>query len=140
MSAGDFLDTNILIYLFDDTDDRKRVRATELVRNGLESGNACISFQVVQEALNVLTRKLDPPATVAEATQLLDEVLTPLWRVFPSPDLYRRGLDLQQRYSLSFYDALIVSAALEAGCTRLLSEDLQHGLRVEALTVKDPFA
>ncbi|MBP7587668.1 MAG: PIN domain-containing protein [Thermoanaerobaculia bacterium] len=137
--SADFFDTNILVYLFDETDARKQMIAAGLVEKALESGSACISFQVVQETLNVLTRKLQRPATPAEAGRLLNEVLMPLWRGAPSPAFYRRGLELQQRYSLSFYDALIVAAALEAGCTRLLSEDLQDGLRIERLTVENPF-
>jgi predicted nucleic acid-binding protein len=140
MSAVDFLDTNVLVYLFDETDDRKQAIASELVRRGLATGEACISFQVVQETLQVVTRKLDPPATAAEAGRLLDDVLAPLWTVSPTPDLYRRAVEVQERYGFSFYDALIVAAALEAGCTRLLSEVLQHGLRVERLTIEDPFA
>lgn len=137
--SADFFDSTILVDLFDETDPRKQTIAAGLVEEGLESGSACISFQVVQETLNVLTRKLQRPATPAEAGRLLDEVLMPLWRGAPSPAFYRRGLELQQRYSLSFYDALIVAAALEAGCTRLLSEDLQDGLRIERLTVENPF-
>jgi predicted nucleic acid-binding protein len=139
MSGADFLDTNVLVYLFDETDERKRRIATELVRRGVALGTACISFQVVQETLQVVTRKLSPPATAVEAIRLLDDVLTPLWTVAPTPALYRRGLELQERYRLSFYDALVVAAALEAGCERLLTEDLQHGQRIERLTIEDPF-
>ena len=137
--SADFLDSNIFVYLFDETDERKHTIAARLVQGGLESGEASISFQVVQETLNVLTRKLLRRATPAEAGRLMEEVLLPLWRGGPSPALYRRGLELQERYSLSFYDALIVTAALEAGCTRLLSEDLQDGLRIERLTIENPF-
>ena len=54
-------------------------------------------------------------------------------------DLYKRALDLRARWQFSFYDALIVAAALTAGCTRLLTEDLQHGQQVEKLTILDPF-
>ena len=57
----------------------------------------------------------------------------------PSINLYQRGLALQSRYKLSYYDALIVAAALESGCKRLLSEDLQHGLKVEKLVITNPF-
>ena len=137
--SADFLDSNIFVYLFDETDVRKHTIAAGLIEAGLESGTACISFQVVQETLNVWTRKLLRPATPAEAGRLMEEVLLPLWRGGPSPALYRRGLELHERYSLSFYDALIVAAALEAGCTRLLSEDLQHGLRIDRLRIENPF-
>jgi predicted nucleic acid-binding protein len=53
--------------------------------------------------------------------------------------LYQRALDIQARYHFGFYDALIIAAALEAGCTRLYSEDLQHGQRIERLTIENPF-
>ncbi|MBA3636750.1 MAG: PIN domain-containing protein, partial [Rubrobacteraceae bacterium] len=66
-------------------------------------------------------------------------VLGPLWTVSPSLALYRRTLDLQARYRYSFYDSLIIAAALDAGCTRLYSEDLQDGQRIEGLTVENPF-
>jgi predicted nucleic acid-binding protein len=62
-----------------------------------------------------------------------------LWKINPSPNLYQRGLDLQSRYQLSFYDSLIVAAALEGGCKTLYSEDLQHGQRIDGLTIKNPF-
>ncbi len=135
----DFLDSNVLVYLFDETDERKRTVASRLVHEGLASGDACISYQVVQETLHVVTCKLVPRATADEAVRLLNEVLTPLWRGGPSQALYRRGLELQSRYRLAFYDALILAAALEAGCTRLWSEDFQHGQRIERLTIQNPF-
>lgn len=136
----DFFDSNVFVYLFDETNDYKRAIAERLIVQALEANNACISFQVVQETLNVLTRKLKPSVTEPNAQRFLDSVLQPMWRVMPSHALYQRGLALQARYKLSFYDALIVAAALEAGCKRLLSEDMQHGLRIEKLTITNPFA
>jgi len=137
--SGDFLDTNIFIYLFDDTAPAKRNTAQALINSGLSDGTAVISHQVVQETLNVLTRKLPAPATPEQARRFMDSVLTPLWRIMPSHDLYRRGLELQSRYRYSFYDSLIIAAALEAGCTRLYSEDLQDGARIEGMTTTNPF-
>ena len=138
--SADFLDSNIFVCLFDETDERKRQIATRLVHRGLESGEATISYQVVQETLHVLTRKLPRRATADEAARFLTEVLQPFWRGSPTPTLYRRALDLQSRHSLSFYDALIVSAALEAGCTRLWTEDLEDGSKIDGLLVENPFA
>lgn len=138
--SADFLDSNIFIYLFDETDERRREIARHLVHDGLESGNACVSFQVVQETLSVLTGKLKRRATPAEARHFLAGVLEPLWRVMPSPALYARSLELRERYAFGFYDALIVAAAIEGGCSRLWSEDMQNGLRVDRLTICNPFA
>ena len=135
----DFFDSNVFVYLFDETNDYKRTSAERLIVQALETNNACISFQVVQETLNVLTRKLKPAVTEPNAQRFLESVLQPLWRVMPSLTLYQRGLSLQARYKLSFYDAMIVAAALEAGCKRLLSEDMQHGLKIEKLVITNPF-
>ncbi len=137
--SADFIDTNVFLYLFDETDAAKRRAAEELVRAGLESGAATISFQVVQEILNIVTRKLRTPASLDQARRLLDTVLVPMWRVMPTQALYHRALDIHVRYQFSFYDALMVAAALAAGCTRLYSEDLQHGQRIEGLTIENPF-
>jgi predicted nucleic acid-binding protein len=138
--SADFLDSNVFVYLFDETDKRRSEIARRLVLVGIESGNACISFQVVQETLAVLTGKLKRRASPSDARRFLDSILAPLWRVMPSQALYERGLDLRERYSLGFYDALIVAAALEGGCTRLWSEDMQDGLHVGRLTIRNPFA
>ena len=137
--SGEFIDSNVFVYLFDETDDRKREAAERIVDSALQTHNASISFQVVQETLNVLTRKLPTPMTAEGAKDFLQQVLVPLWRVSPSTALYERALDLQTRYHYGFYDSLIIAAALDAGCTRLYSEDLQDGQRIEGLTIKNPF-
>lgn len=61
-------------------------------------------------------------------------------QVVPSAALYHRAVEIHQRWKFSFYDSLIIAAALTAGCTRLLTEDLPHGQQIETLTVQDPFA
>ena len=138
--SGDFLDSNVFVYMFDETDERKRDAAEGIVTSALQNHNACISFQVVQETLNILTRKVAAPMSAEDAKNFMEEVLRPLWRVSPSPALYNRALDIQVRYRYGFYDSLIVAAALDAGCTRLYSEDLQGGQRIEALTIENPFS
>jgi predicted nucleic acid-binding protein len=57
----------------------------------------------------------------------------------PTIATYERALDVRSRYGFAFYDALIVASALAGGCTRLLSEDFQHGQRIEGLVIEDPF-
>lgn len=137
MSVEGFLDTNVFVYMLDDTDEVKRRRAGQLVRHSIETGNGCVSFQVVQETLNVATKKLGFSA--GDAGTLLASVLEPLWTVYPSADLYARGLALRDRYGFSFYDAMIVAGAIQSGCIRLYSEDFQHGQRIESLTIENPF-
>ncbi len=138
MSAEFFIDTNIIVYLFDETDEAKQDLAENLISSHIGRGSGCISNQVVQESLNVVTRKFG--ARWEEATQLLDNVLVPLWTIHPSVATYRQSIALQAFYSLSFYDSLIVAAAIDGGCRQLLSEDMQDGLRIQGLTIVNPFA
>lgn len=82
---------------------------------------------MIQECLNTVLRKAEIPLDTDATRAYLDTILTPLFRVPASIALYQRGLDIQRRYRYGFYDSLIIAAALEAGCTRLYREDLQHG-------------
>jgi predicted nucleic acid-binding protein len=135
--SADFIDSNVLLYLFDETDERKRTTAQQVVQGALATGSGVISFQVVQETLSVLTRKLG--ASSDDARRFLDAVLAPLWAVGPSTGLYASALAIRARYGFGFYDSLIVTAASAAGCSRLLSEDLQAGQVIDGLTVVNPF-
>jgi predicted nucleic acid-binding protein len=135
----DFLDSNVFIYLFDPVDEHKRGIARDLIQAAIETDRGCISFQVVQETLRVLTGKLPKPLAPEAAQAFLQHSLLPLWTVMPTPGLYAKALQLQSRLGYGFYDSLIIAAALEAGCKRLLSEDLQHGQRIEGLRIENPF-
>ena len=140
MSAEAFLDTNVFIYQLEASDERKAAIADRLIGEAVETGSGCISFQVAQECLNTVLRKAEIPLDIAGARRYFDAVLEPLLRVTATSALYHRALDINARYAFHFYDALIVAAALDAGCRRLYTEDLQHGQRVESLTVTNPFA
>ncbi len=138
MSDRFFLDTNILVYSFDQTAGHKRERSRELIAAGLE-GSGTISFQVVQEFLNVALRKFARPMTVAEAQEYLEVVLVPLCRVQSDPDLYSEALGVHLRWRFSFYDSLVVAAAQRSGCDILYSEDFQHGQKLGKVRVVNPF-
>ncbi len=139
MSADSFIDTNVFLYNIDDSDPIKHAIASGIIHTALETGQSCISYQVVQECLNAGLSKAHIPLDHQMADRYLHNILIPLWKVSPNPILYQRGLDIQSRYRFSFYDSLIVAAALEAGCKMLYSEDLQHGQRIEQLTIHNPF-
>jgi predicted nucleic acid-binding protein len=139
MSAVDFLDSNVVVYAFDAAGGDKSTIASRILDGALRQGSAIISFQVVQETLHAIGRKFSRVANPADRRTALQQVLAPLWRIHPSPALYARGLGIQERYGFSFYDSLIVAAALEGGCARLLSEDMQHGQQIEGLRVENPF-
>ena len=137
--SGDFLDSNVFIYLFDKQDTRKQRVATEIVAAASQSPHATISHQVVQETLNAMLRLTALAPTQDDAADFLANVLLPLWRVAPTAGLFSSALGIHRRYQYSFYDSLIIAAALAAGCDRLLTEDLQHGQRIEGLTIHNPF-
>lgn len=140
MSAETFLDTSILIYQLDTSDAAKSAVADGLVREAVATGNACISYQVVQEFLNTALRKAAVPLDVSSARDYLENVLAPLMHVTATTDLFHRALGVQDRYRYGFYDSLIIAGALEAGCRRLLSEDLQDGQAIGSLRIENPFS
>ena len=140
MSARYFLDTNIFVYSFDHGAAAKARKATQLIRNALATQTGVISYQVVQEFFNVALRRFSQPMKASDAEQYLGTVFRPLLSVHSSPALYAEALHLHARSRLSWYDALIVSAALQAQCDVLLSEDLQHGRRFGNLQGREFFS
>lgn len=139
MSDKFFIDTDVFIYLFDATAPAKSARAATLVHAGLDQGAGAVSYQVVQEFLNVVTRKIHTRLKTADVHRCLDEVFQPLLRVESSLELFRQAFTLQNHHRLAWYDALIVAAAQEARCGVLYTEGLQHGQRFDGLVVQNPF-
>jgi|SRR4051812_910799 predicted nucleic acid-binding protein len=139
MSGKFFLDTNIFVYSFDTTSKTKLERSLALIREAISTKKGLISFQVVQEFFNVALRKFDPAFTAAEAEQYLSIVFRPLLAVHSSPALYIEALRISGKHRMSWYDSLLIAAALESRCEILYSEDLQHGQRFGQLQVVNPF-
>jgi len=139
MSAEIFLDTNIFVYTFDASAPEKRAHARTLVREALDKGKGAISWQVTQEFLNVARHKFQNPLTPGEASDYLDQVLLPLWKVFPSPELFQEAILIQRQTQYRLHDSLIVAAAVQAGATILYSEDLQHGRTFGKTRIVNPF-
>jgi predicted nucleic acid-binding protein len=140
MSARFFLDTNIFIYVFDTKAPSKARKAARLIRQAVDTGEGIVSYQVVQEFMNVALRRFAQPMTVAEAEQYLITVFRPLLGVHSSPALYLEALRIAGAHRLAWYDSLIVAAALEANCDTLYSEDFQHGQEIERLRIENPFS
>jgi predicted nucleic acid-binding protein len=140
MSDRFFLDTNIFAYAFDMKAPAKARRAGQLIRKAADSGEGVVSYQVVQEFFNLAFRRFSHPMSVAEAEQFLITVFRPLLAVHSSSALYVEALRITGKYRLSWYDCLIVAAALQSQCSVLYSEDLQHGQKIEGLRIEDPFA
>ncbi len=133
MPAKDFLDTNILIYAAAKNDPRAAKAEALLINGGI------ISIQSLNEFASVARRKLD--MSWKEVKELLDLICV----LCPAPvpislDTHRGALTIAEKYGYSIYDALIASAALEAGCKTLYSEDMQDGQIINRqLTIRNPF-
>jgi len=134
-----FLDTDILVYALTMNEPLKQPIAAALMEEALTTQRGVISTQVVQEFLNIATRRAVPAFSSTEAIQYLNGVLWPLCRHFPSQAFYEHALQIKETTGFAFYDSLIVAAAVQLGCRRLISEDMQHGRQVQGLTILNPF-
>src|SRR5215472_15972654 len=139
MNGRFFLDTNIFVYSFDSSAPSRARRATQLIQRAAETAKGIVSFQVVQEFFNVAFRRFTQPMTVAEAEQYLSTVFRPLLAVHSSQALYGEALRLTGRHRVSWFDSLIVAAAMEGRCSILYSEDFQDGQRFGDLKIQNPF-
>ena len=139
MNGNCFLDTNILVYSFDRSNPAKQAEALRLIKTSLQTGKGIISSQVVQEFINVATKKFETAFTLEDCRKYLDTVLAGLCTVFTSIELYKQALDIMERWGYSHYDSLIIAAALQANCETLYSEDLHHHQKIRGLTIVDPF-
>jgi predicted nucleic acid-binding protein len=139
MSDKYFLDTNVIVYSVDLTSPLKRRRARELVTDGTTSRHGVISYQVVQEFVSVAIRKFQSAVSHSDLEEFLRGALFPMMAVPSSPWLFLDALRLHDRDQLSWYDALIVAAAIQGRCAILYSEDLQDGRRFGDLVIENPF-
>lgn len=133
-----FFDTNVLLYLFDNSVPAKKARAQEVFYDEVEADRAVLSTQILQEFYVNATRKLaEPLSAEAAEEQVRDFARLPLVRT--DEVMILAAIERHRSMSFSFWDALVVEAALRAGADRLLTEDLQHGQEIEDLTVENPF-
>lgn len=133
-----FFDTNVLLYMYDDDEPQKKARAIDVFDRAVEDNLAVLSTQVLQEFYVNATRKLTTPLSPERAAaRVRDFARLPLVRVDEAMIL--AAIERNRDMSLSFWDALVVEAALRAGAGRLLTEDLRHGQEMDGLRVENPF-
>lgn len=138
MIARVFVDTNIFVYRQDASDPVKQSRAEDWLRLLVQRRSGRLSFQVLQELYSTLTRKLKPGLSVARAQQIVRDLV--VWQpVTIEFATLERAWFLQERYSVSWWDALIIAAAQSCECQVLLTEDLQHGQIFGEVQVINPF-
>lgn len=140
MSSRFFLDANIFLYTFDTSAPRKAQIAQSLIDRAIGTQSGVISFQVVQEFFSgAFKRTVSKLMTQGEAERYLHNVFAPLLAVHSSATLYSEALRTYAVGGLSWYDSLIVTAALQAKCSVLYSEDMQHGRTFGTLRIENPF-
>jgi predicted nucleic acid-binding protein len=133
-----FVDTNILVYAEDRDAKVKHDVARDLIVGLWDDRTGVLSVQVLQEFYVSVTHKLKKPLTNARALQVVEEYLT--WAVVENTGkLLTNAIGMQQSSQISFWDAMVVQAAIEAGCDRLYSEDLNAGQRFGSLVIVNPF-
>jgi predicted nucleic acid-binding protein len=127
-----FLDTNVLLYLLS-ADSGKADIAEELLRKG-----GIISVQVLSEFTSVCTRKLK--MSYGEIREFLMTINMVLDVRDLTPTIHEAALDIAERYGYSFYDSMILAAAINAGCSLVYTEDLQSGQHIkDSLLIVNPF-
>jgi predicted nucleic acid-binding protein len=133
-----FVDTNILIYAHDRSAGDKHTRARDLIRALWQSDEGCLSIQVLQEFYVNVTQKVTKPLTPTVAAQIIADLS--VWQIHrPGVEDILDAIRLQGRYQISFWDAMIVSSAIQLGCQTVWSEDLNPGQVYDSVTVTSPF-
>jgi len=133
-----FVDINVLVYAEDADAKDKHIIARDLLLQRWRDRDGVVSIQVLQEFYVTVTRKLKKPLTSARALEIVEEYLT--WTVVENTGhLLVEAIRLQQRSKLSYWDAMVVQAAISSGCERMYSEDLNAGQRFGSLVIDNPF-
>jgi predicted nucleic acid-binding protein len=137
-SGRQFVDANILIYAHDCSAGEKRVQARDLIRALWYSGEGCLSIQVFQEFYVNVTQKIATPLSPDIAAQIIADLA--VWHVHqPGVEDVLDAIRLQDRYQISFWDAMIITSAIQLGCQTLWSEDLNPGQVYDTVAVVSPF-
>jgi len=138
MSGKVFVDTNIVVYAHDLDAGEKHKIANRLILELWESRSAVISTQVLQEFYVTLTKKIPHPLEGPTVRRIISSYLS--WEVvINEPKIILQAGEIEESYRISFWDALIVSAAFSGNAEAILTEDLNHGQHIEGILIKNPF-
>ncbi|MBN2092986.1 PIN domain-containing protein [candidate division KSB1 bacterium] len=133
-----FVDTNVIVYANDGSDKNKQQKAKQLILDGIRKGIIVVSAQVLSEFYIVSTQKLKiklSPEIAKKEIQLLSDIEI----IEIDYNLILNAIDIANEYKLSYWDALIVAAALKSKANILYSEDLNHGQMIKAMQIINPF-
>jgi len=136
--ADTFVDSNILIYVYDTDAKKKHEIAVAIVKKLWQTKMGIISTQVLQEFYVNVTRKIPNPLSPTSARDVINDYLS--WQVVTNtPEMILLASEIAERNMLSFWDALIIAAASLGGAKTILTEDLNHGQLIEGIRVENPF-
>ncbi len=137
--SGDkiFLDTNIIVYAFDTSAGKKREKAADIIASLWDSGLGLISTQVLQEFFVTITTKLPKPLEAGSAREIINDFLK--WDVVINDgDIILEAIEIQTEYGYSFWDSMIITAAIKGGADLLYTEDLTDGQKIKGVSVINP--
>jgi predicted nucleic acid-binding protein len=138
-TVASFVDTNILIYAEDRDAKEKHLVARDLVVELWDSREGVLSVQVLHEFYINVTRKLKKPLSPSRARDIVEEYLT--WTIVDNTGrMLLDAIELQRKAQLSFWDSLVVQAAIDSGCDKLYTENLNAGQRIGSVTIVNPFS
>jgi predicted nucleic acid-binding protein len=137
MSAKVFIDTNVLVYAHDADAGRKQEIAKSVVKRLSQQRSGVLSMQILQEFYVNVTRKIASPLSKSEARAIVEDFAH--WCVATSPTDIRQAFLIEDGAKISFWDSLIVVAAVKAGATQILSEDMSHGQTIAGIRIENPF-
>lgn len=133
-----FLDTNIIVYAFDSSAKRKHEIAKKILIDLWDSGQGLLSTQVLQEFYVTATQKIPKPLDRNLAIQTIKDLLH--WDVVVNDGgAIIEAIDIQARYKYSFWDAMIIQAAIKSGAELILSENLASSRKIQGIAIKNPF-
>lgn len=133
-----FVDTNVLVYAYDNQDAYKQQQAKTLLNQLWREHSGCISIQVLQEFYVTTTQKLAQPLATIEASQIISDL--GLWRIHqPQVEDILSAIQIQQLHQLSFWDSMIVRSAAQLDCSIIWTEDLNAGQLIEGCKIQTPF-
>jgi predicted nucleic acid-binding protein len=133
-----FLDTNIIVYAFDTSAKRKHEIAKQILIDLWDSGRGLLSTQVLQEFYVTVTQKIPKPLDRKLAAQAIKDLLH--WDiVINDGDAIIEAIGIQAKHKYSFWDAMIIQAAIKGGAELILSENLDRGRKIQGVALRNPF-
>ena len=133
-----FVDTNVIVYAYDLSAGEKHEKALEIMKDLWRTGHGITSTQVMQEFFVSVARRIERPLDAGTAKEIVKDLLK--WKtVVVDGEVILEAMEMHNRHKYSFWDSVIIAAALEGGATTLLSEDLSDKHKIKSIVVKNPF-